>query len=68
MNHEFSKRLIWLKNSKPGTSLEVWHHPMCARQYHVVAITPKGELRQDFQSEVRARETFERLVEEMADA
>jgi hypothetical protein len=67
MNQELSRRLVWLKNAKPGTSLEVWFHPLCGRQYHVVAITKDGEIRQDFPAETFARETFERLAEEMAE-
>lgn len=59
--------MVWLKNAKHGTSLEVWHHPLCGRQYHVVAVTKEGEMRQDFPTESRAREIFERLAEEMAE-
>jgi sarcosine oxidase delta subunit len=65
MEH-FSKRLVYLKNAKPGTKLEVWHHPLCGRQYHIVATTKNGEIRQDFPTETRAREMFERMSEEMA--
>ena len=63
---QLSKRLTWLKNAKPGTSLEVWHHPLCTKEYHVVATTKQGEMRQDFPTETRARQTYERLSEEMA--
>lgn len=50
----------------PGMKLEVWHHPLCAKEFHVVAVTRDGEMRQDFSTETRARETFDKLSEEMA--
>lgn len=65
MSSEFSKRLTWLNNAKPGTSLEVWKHPLCSKPFHVVAVTKMGELRQDFSSESAARDLFEKMSQEM---